>query len=341
MICGCASAYDNLHCSYCTEVPGRHTAAAIQAFLAIWPDERSRQLVESSFWRAAPNRTPNLKLHRTRTRNLLSPKYVTISVRGPRRRSLDPLDAEPRGEKLMHKLFIFVGIAVLFNRAGFAAEGCVQGTFPVRSLSGVDLSKPGNLEIAMDALKLDEGNELEFESSYESGHEITKVRTCREYDAAIDQRLLFMTGTQRTPEFLRECRVLRFLKKASAASRSCVDGYKLTPKSPDELPPSLSYFVSRDQEDAVDDAEQANLSWKRFSPEMEFHVLGPTMLTAAGQGEFDKLEVMAFGDFDHDGIQDMLVWTSNYGGGTLVQHEAIVLTRKDKKSMFRTLSRIE
>ncbi len=38
------------------------------------------------------------------------------------------------------------------------------------------------------------------------------------------------------------------------------------------------------------------------------------MLTAAGEGEFDQLEVMGFGDFNHDGIQDMLVWTSNSGG---------------------------
>ena len=241
----------------------------------------------------------------------------------------------------MQKLFLFLGIAVLFNRAGFAAEGCEQGTFPVRSISGFDLSKPGNLEIAMDALKLDEENELEFESSSEGGHKITKVRTCREYDAAIEARLLFMTGTQWTPDFLRECRVLRFLKNASAARSSCVERYKLTRKSPDELPPSLGYFISGDQEAEVDNAEQANLSWKRFSPKMEFHVLSPTMLTAVGQGEVDKLEVMAFGDFDHDGIQDMLVWTSNNAGGTLVQHDAIVLTRKDKKSLFRTLGRIE
>ena len=241
----------------------------------------------------------------------------------------------------MHKLFFFVGIAVLFNRAVFAAEGCEQGTFPVRSISGLDLSKPGNLEIAMDALKLDEGNELEFESSNESGRKSTKVRTCREYDAAVEQRLLLTTGTQRAPEFLRECRVLRFLKKAKAASSSCIEGYKLTQKSPDELPPSLGYVISGEREEAVDKAEEANLSWKRFSPEMKFHVLSPTMLTAASRDELDTLEVMAFGDFNHDGIQDMLVWISDNGGGTLVHHDAIVLTRKDKKSIFRTLARIE
>lgn len=250
-------------------------------------------------------------------------------------------DAERRGEKLMHKLFLFVGIAVLFNRAVFAADGCAQGTFPVKSISGFDLSKPGNLEIAMDALKLDEGNELEFGSSHESGYKTTKVRTCREYDAAIEQRLLLMSGTQWTPEFLRECKVLRFLKKANAASSSCIEGYELTKQSPDELPPSLGYAISGDQEEEVDKAEQVNLSWKQYSPKLEFHVLSPTMLTATGQDEVDKLEVMGFGDFNHDGIQDMLVWISNYGGGTLVHYDAIVLTRKDKKSGFRTLTRIE
>ncbi|HSY50824.1 MAG TPA: hypothetical protein VLC46_18615 [Thermoanaerobaculia bacterium] len=241
----------------------------------------------------------------------------------------------------MHKLFLFVGIAVLFNRAAFAADGCEQGTFPVRSISGFDLSKPGNLEIAMDALKLDEGDELEFASSHESGHKTTKVRTCREYDAAIEQRLLLMTGTQRTPEFLRECKVLRFLKKANAASSSCIEGYQLTKKSPDELPPSLGYVISGEQAEAVDKAEQVNWSWRKFSPELEFHVLSPTTLTATGQGVVDKLEVMGFGDFNHDGIQDMLVWISDYGGGTLVHYDAIVLTRKDKKSGFHTLARIE
>lgn len=241
----------------------------------------------------------------------------------------------------MRKLFLVIGIAVLLNRAGFAAEGCEQGTFPARSISGFDLSKPGNLDIAMDALKLDEENELEFQSSGESGHQITKVRTCREYDAAIEQGLLFMSGTQRTPEFLRDCKVFRFLKKATAARSSCIERYRLTGKSPDELPPTLGYFISGEQEEAVDNAEQANWNWKRYSPKLEFHVLSPTVLTADGDGETDQLEVMAFGDFNHDGIQDMLVWVSNRAGGTLVQHGAIVLTRKDKRSMFHVLARIE
>ena len=53
MICGCESAYDDLHCSYCTEVPARHRSSAIREFLATWPDAEDRRLVAvaSGEWR--------------------------------------------------------------------------------------------------------------------------------------------------------------------------------------------------------------------------------------------------------------------------------------------------
>ena len=116
---------------------------------------------------------------------------------------------------------------------------------------------------------------------------------------------------------------------AKPSSVSYVSNFKLDDSAIDLLPPTLSWLLSGEDEQAADDAEREGLSWKKFKPGLkirEKHTNGMTF-EEPDEATID-LEIKAFGDFNGDQIEDVLLFKSIHAiNGTLRVYRAVILTR--------------
>jgi len=132
-----------------------------------------------------------------------------------------------------------------------------------------------------------------------------------------------------TESFFKDQCDVAWLTLAAKPSRvSYVRAFKLNEAALDLLPPSLSWVMSNDDEEAADQAAQKGLSWKKFKPGLKLVGKGPNWITVDEDNAHITLEIKAFGDFNGDGIEDILLFKSNYAlEGTMRYYCPMILTR--------------
>lgn len=145
--------------------------------------------------------------------------------------------------------------------------------------------------------------------------------------------------------------VKEFLEKSIPAKESYLADYQFNKNSLSELPPSVGYESTRPANEEYSymyklrDAVFSGKSWIQFDPSTKITYLSPNEIhfetDPKGDGyEEVKLRLIAWGDYNNDGLQDLLVsinyrfsreetWDKNY--------EYVALTRKKDESIFRTI----
>ena len=101
------------------------------------------------------------------------------------------------------------------------------------------------------------------------------------------------------------CLALEALKGAMPSKSSNLTGFKLDGNALDMLPPALGPVVSLDDEKALQAA--SGKSWKEFTPAATGSVNAAGTLVVIFPGWRIKLTEYARGDFNGDGIEDLLV----------------------------------
>lgn len=156
-----------------------------------------------------------------------------------------------------------------------------------------------------------------------------EIRTCADYRRAKKDGWSDSANTlERTTEsfFKDQCDVPLLVLAARPSRVSYVRNFKLDQATLDLLPPSLSWMMG-DRE--VNDAERQGLSWKKFKPGLKVR---EKYKNGIGVEEPDEatinLEIKAFGDFNSDGIEDILLFKSTHIiGGTARNYYPVILTR--------------
>ncbi|HKV41608.1 MAG TPA: hypothetical protein VJX67_20560 [Blastocatellia bacterium] len=166
---------------------------------------------------------------------------------------------------------------------------------------------------------------------YEHTEAQREIRTCIDYASARRDGWSDSANTyeRSTGSFFRDqCDVALLVLAAKPSRTSYLHNFKLNEAGLNLLPPSLSWAVSNDEEEAVAEAERKGLSWKSFNPALKVLEKGANSITVDEDGDRITLEIKAFGDFNGDGIEDVLLFKScSATEGTMREYEPVVLTR--------------
>ena len=132
--------------------------------------------------------------------------------------------------------------------------------------------------------------------------------------------------------FKAACEPLLYLKKAKPARVSYIADFKLNVNPLSVLPPSLGPIISGDEERRVEQGVAQGKTWADLFPGTVVESAGPTDVRLKDDNTLITLSLIAWGDFNGDGFEDVLVYrTFNVIKGTLRSYRHVVLTRCNSK----------
>ena len=117
--------------------------------------------------------------------------------------------------------------------------------------------------------------------------------------------------------FVYECYILRDLQHAQAATST--SSYRWTEDSLNELPPMLIVGSKEVWADA-EQAEKRGESWKQYDPTLKIDKIQGDLLLAEDQDEAYSLEILARGDFNGEGTEDIAVYGTIQGKHSTYSH---------------------
>jgi len=158
-----------------------------------------------------------------------------------------------------------------------------------------------------------------------------KVTTCREWFNYKDKGFYSYTTADMTMEswFIRDCNTLRFLKKSIPSKVSYLSDFILSEDAIKYLPANLIEWG------CVGSEEECNKIYGKtiedLGPGLKVKVEDNFNLKLEYDGTANSLTLLAWGDFTHDGVEDILLSvTHHYIEGTGRGYESVVLTRLKK-----------
>ena len=134
------------------------------------------------------------------------------------------------------------------------------------------------------------------------------ARNCRELLAALDAGLLFSLA-QDVPAANFEaanCRAIALIGRAGKATRSHVENFRLDVSSVPRLPTEVATSVDAATRARLLAATARKQALPSLFPDLRAVVQGASLVLSADDWE-SRLHVLARGDFDHDGQDDLLL----------------------------------
>lgn len=129
-----------------------------------------------------------------------------------------------------------------------------------------------------------------------------------------------------------QCDAVRALVAATAPKNDFVENFTLDEKGIKALPVGLAFQISRDDERKVASVTAKGGSLGSFLGNLTLKALGKPddrrMIVRDGSGASQLLSVLAEGDFDHDGVNDLLISSNNsMTGGTYHAAHLYIVSR--------------
>jgi hypothetical protein len=151
-----------------------------------------------------------------------------------------------------------------------------------------------------------------------------EVGNCEEYLNAVNTGFRAATNydVKVSADFVYECFVLRDLQHARAATST--GSYHWAPESLTQLPPVLTPGA-HEITDAAEQAEKRGDSWKQFDPTLKVKKIDGDLLLAEDADFVYSLQILARGDFNGDGIEDIAVYGTVQGKHGTFAHAAYLI----------------
>ncbi len=128
---------------------------------------------------------------------------------------------------------------------------------------------------------------------------------------------------------LADCTVLEELKNAKPATRSFVADLKWDESILPVLPPQLAISVSEDARRKARIAARRGENWPEFDTSVHAEAQGADQIKVMGNGFVQRLILWGRGDFNGDGLEDLLVESlDTLTEGTYRNTRLFILTRK-------------
>lgn len=224
------------------------------------------------------------------------------------------------------------GLSVTLTKPLEFADGAVEGALDARALSAL-MSRPvpmgGNDAKGVELTSPDDGSKR-------------TVRTCKDYLGLKNRGWFAFTTYDTTMEgfFIGMCGLLEVISGACSARRSYVSNPAVSVSDLSLLPPTVLPAMTREQEEKL---RQLGKSGVTVAELIDPHA--ETTHTSAFRAEYQYagmkqiLEETARGDFNCDGLEDVLVFAASYAtGGSYRSYEHLVLTRCSAAATFSLLT---
>lgn len=139
--------------------------------------------------------------------------------------------------------------------------------------------------------------------------------------------------------FKQSCDPIMWLSQARPSEKSFVKNYSFSKKSIKELPPSLGGIGGDSSyEKNLKKALSKGKSWNGFDPSMKVKKVSRDELEIANKSERIIFKILASGDFNNDGLEDLILFIGTYAiGGSYHAYETAIVTRKEGEKRFRVV----
>jgi hypothetical protein len=210
------------------------------------------------------------------------------------------------------------------------------GKYPVRWTASVKLKSVADIAAALDEDVLSKGESLDLVHDADR----RTVRTCVDYGKATADGF----APENTPGIAAEsffkarCTPLSFLRDARPSEASWVSGLRLDRDALRTLPASMNISL----EGPSDQEKEAIAGGQRlaaFDPRLVVTKASATSVTFDDPKVFTStVQIVAWGDFDHDGVEDVLLFQSLHSlDGSFRAFHHWVATRKGPKEPLMTV----
>lgn len=214
-----------------------------------------------------------------------------------------------------------------WSNIAFAAE------YPVRWTSEVKLKDSNEIDRLLDRRgNLSEAGEgMTLTLINDSDKEIDATNfNCKEYFNSTEKGFYPKTNydVEMDGWFNQICSPLKYLKNVSPSRISYLENFKLSDAPLKTLPLTLGLYLSGDEEERVDTAFAKGMTWEDFSPEMKAEIKSPNLIELIGDDSLTVITLLAWGDFNGDGTEDILLNVSHsIPSGTYHDYNHVILTR--------------
>ncbi len=138
------------------------------------------------------------------------------------------------------------------------------------------------------------------------------------------------------------CNTLQYLKKAQPSKVSFLQGFKLTDNPLKNLPLTLGLYLSSDEAKEVSIAREKRLTWKEFAPTAKVEVEDPNNISidiqdSDGEVSGTYISLLAWGDFNGDGVEDILLSVTHTTGGSYHDFAIAAITKIKKDGRITQL----
>lgn len=172
-----------------------------------------------------------------------------------------------------------------------------------------------------------------------SGSKQAALGNCLEYLKYSDEGYKAASDFQmRTLESLgADCRALALLKNAAPAKVSYIGDFHLDTAAPAVLPAQFAVGVSKDELESLAAAARAGKSWLEYQPGLKAEE-AKDALSVEAAGMRSDLRLYARGDFNGDGVEDLII-REDYAalGGTYGGSRLFLLTRRRGQRVLEVL----
>jgi len=244
---------------------------------------------------------------------------------------------------MLDVLYVMIFLAgPLLEARPLEASACPSGDFQVQWTSASSPRKRDALLDEMQKLILPK-EEVEQLGIWKNGRPRGNLSStsCADYvedsraalSADSDGEWNWHGATWKSSQFLRECLALYLVSKAKPARYNCLGGFQLNPSAANVLPSTLGLIISSTDQRGMSETK----SLPAWAPKMKFSLEGSNELMGKQGGdqfEEDHFAGIAFGDFDGDGYQDLLLSIRDISGGTYAELRMAVLSRKTPSGML-------
>ncbi|MGH8085992.1 MAG: hypothetical protein ACREPV_12065 [Lysobacter sp.] len=248
---------------------------------------------------------------------------------------------------------LLIGAATLVLASACATTDPAGAHYTVEWFDGFNLaqlgegrSKPETRDAVRQALFLPWYAPIAVTPEGSSGGERFSLRSCADYLRVADRRVRPADDPTAWVPFMDRaltCQAARLILDAQPATTSHVRSMAFDKTLPERLPWQVAMIISGGERERIA-AERADALWSEalFAPLTEFSACGDHCAIYGDEGGDQEVQLVAHGDFNTDGIEDVLIRSfDSVKGGSYRAVRMLVLTRRSADGDYELLEQLD
>lgn len=246
--------------------------------------------------------------------------------------------------------FLLAGLAaLLLGLTGCATRTATQTEYPVRLVGQVHWPAGQTLEQLKDtpisqlgpdspeSIRMTQAG-LPWDTPTDDSNTVT-VQTWREFRHYTDLGYELTSNLDlKFSSWLTAHRgFIPFLERAIPSRQSGVGDLRMNRRLLWRLPLDLGMAISNEQVEAREAAQQQGLTWTEHWPETRLNKAGRHSMLLESEMGLVHLSVVAYGDYNHDGWEDVMLCVTHQTRGTLSYTFNTILTQTAPEGPLRTI----